>query len=143
MEISELAPWCDRRAVERFARTEAWRKFAALVERTLENDPRRYPHQIRAAAAMVILFCRAGLWPTRQGQDELDELLSRARRQLSQVRQLYAAEARSNPEIGENADFRVLLKSLDEEMRCLDARMSPQPLNLPNDPPCTWGRFFP
>jgi hypothetical protein len=142
MDISELAPWRDMRGTDSFCRSEAWLKFTSLVTRTLENDPRRFPHQIRAAAAMVILFCRNGLWPSRRGQDELEEVLSLARRQLSQIRQLYAAEARVNPEISGNKDFRDLLKSLDEEMRCLDARASEDPLNLPNEPPLTWGKFF-
>jgi hypothetical protein len=143
MDISKLAPWCDQRGTDFWSRTEAWKKFTSMVTKTLENDPRRFPHQIRAAAAMVILFCREGLWPARRGRDEIEEIVSLARRQLSQVRQLYAAEARANPEISGNNDFRSLLKSLDEEMRCLDARLSDEPLNIPNDPPSTWGKFFP
>jgi hypothetical protein len=143
MDISELSPWNDRETNIWLKDSKAWELFTSLIARTLENDPRRYPQQIRAAAALIILFCRPGLWPARRGLPELEDLISLARRQLSQVRQLYAAESRQKPEISSSSDFRTLMKTLDEEMRCLDARLSETTLNIPNSPPCTWGRFFP
>ncbi len=143
MDISELSPWNDREAKIWLKDSRPWELFTSMIARTLENEPRRFPQQIRAAAAFVILFCRPGLWPTGRGTAELEDLVALARRQLSQVRQLYAAESRQNPDIMNSPDFRSLMKTLDEEMRCLDARLSVTPLNIPNSPPTSWGRFFP
>ena len=143
MDISELSPWSDSRANAWLEDSKSWDLFTSMIARTLDNDPRRYPQQIRAAAAFVILFCRPGLWPSHRGKSELEELIALARRQLSQVRQLFAAESRQRPEITSSPDFRTLMKTLDEEMRCLDARLSEMPLNIPNSPPTSWGRFFP
>jgi hypothetical protein len=143
MDISELSPWNDRETNIWLKDAKAWELFTSMIARTLENDPRRYPQQIRAAAAFVILFARPGLWPTRRDAMELENLIALARRQLSQVRQLFAAESRQRPEVTSSPDFRMLMKTLDEEMRCLDARLSEMPLNIPNSPPISWGRFFP
>lgn len=142
MRYSPLAPWMNERATNWLATSDNWLRLLSMVKRTLENDPRRFPHQIRAAVAMVILFCREGYWPARLGQRERDEIVSLAKRQLMVVRQAYALEARSRPELLANPDYKAILGGLDDELRMLDARMADEALNMPDAPPKSWGKFF-
>ncbi|MEZ6093275.1 MAG: hypothetical protein R3C03_03410 [Pirellulaceae bacterium] len=113
-----------------------------MIEQTLRNDPKKFPHQIRCAASLVILLCREGLWPVRISNDEIVELAALARRQLTQIKQMFSAESRAKPEVANTEEFRLLMKTLDEEIRCLDARGSDVPLNIPNEPPSGWGAFW-
>jgi hypothetical protein len=139
----ELAPWRDRRSSDWLCAWQSWRSFTKYIRRTLEHDPRKFPHQVRAAAGLVILLARPGMWPDAADLDELEDLAGLARRQLTQIKQQYSAEARHNPEISGSAEFRALIKSLDEEMRCLDARVADRALLVADQPPATWGKFFP
>lgn len=142
MRYSPLAPWMNDRATNWLATSDGWLRLLSMVRRTLENDARRFPHQIRAATAMVILFCREGYWPAKLGQRERDEIVALAKRQLTVVRQAYAFEARSKPELLANPDYKALLGGLDDELRMLDARLADEPVNIPDAPPACWGRFF-
>jgi hypothetical protein len=76
------------------------------------------------------------------GQRERDEIVALAKRQLTVVRQAYAFEARSKPELLANAGYKALLGGLDEELRMLDARLADEPVNMPDAPPACWGKFF-
>lgn len=123
--------------------SEHWSRLLSMVKRTLENDAQRFPHQIRAASSFVIMLCREGYWPSRQGQRERDEIVALAKRQLTVVRQAYAFEARSRPELLANPDYKAILQGLDDELRLLDARLADEPVNLPDRAPACWGKFFP
>lgn len=138
-----LAPWLDQKAATWLAASDPWMRLLGMVKKTLDNDARRFPHQIRAAAAFVILFCREGYWPAQDGTRVRDEIVGLAKRQLSVVRQMYAFESRSKPELLANPDFKAILKALDEELRMLDARLAEEPLTMPDAPPMSWGPFFP
>jgi hypothetical protein len=140
IDPKSVVPWEDELASELLSSSIPWKAFIRMIRRTLELDPRDYPHQIRCAAGLMILLCRRGLW--RQNDQERDELIATARRQLSNIKQLYSSEARLRPEIANSTAFRSLLKTLDEEMRVLDARLSDTPLNIPNHEPQGWGPFF-
>lgn len=111
-----------------------------LIEGTLRLEPKEHAHEVRAAASMVIMFCREGMWPTDDGSFE--KVLELAARQLSQVKQLYETKGRIRPQLQSSRSFRQLLKSLDEEIRILEARLTDPKPKMPNVPPCTWGDFW-
>jgi hypothetical protein len=142
MRYSPLAPWMNEQATRWLATSEQWLRLLSMVKRTLENDAQRFPHQIRAASAVVIMLCREGYWPARFDQRERDEIVALAKRQLTVVRQAYAFEARSRPELLANPDYKAILQGLDDELRLLDARMADEPANLPDRPPSCWGKFL-
>ncbi|MFK7769965.1 MAG: hypothetical protein AB8B55_22345 [Mariniblastus sp.] len=133
-------PWDAPAAIDWLATFDPWLQTLRLVHGTLQMEVREKPNEIRAAAAMVILFCRENLWPTRV--DNKEEILSLAARQLSTLKQLYEGKARIKPELLSNRQYRDLLRSLDEEIRIIESRMTdPKPV-MPNEPPCTWGDFW-
>ena len=138
----QIAPWQDEKAGNWLATNEPWLRLLNLVKKTLDNDARRFPHQIRAASAFIIMFCREGFWPTKGGMRERDEVVGLARRQLTVVRQMYAFEAKSKPELMADPAFKSILKALEQEMRLLDARIADEPLTLPDFPPASWEKFF-
>lgn len=142
MRYSALAPWMDEEATRWLGTSDQWVRLLAMIKRTLENDARRFPHQIRAAASLVIMLCREGYWPIKSSQRERDEIVSLAKRQMTVVRQAYAFEARSRPELLANTDYKAILQVLDEELRLLDARLADEPVNMPDRPPLHWGKFF-
>ncbi len=118
------------------------RRVARLVEKTLENDPRQFPIQMRAAASIVILLCRSGMWPAHD-QEDLNEVVGQARRNLANIRELYSVESKRREEVGQHHSLHKLLKGLEAEMRILDARASETPLNIPDEPPEAWGINWP
>ncbi len=142
MRYSPLAPWMNREATRWLASSDHWMRLLSMVKRTLENDARKFPHQIRAAASLVIMLCREGYWPARYDQRERDEIVALAKRQLMVVRQAYAFEARSRPELLANPDYKAILQGLDDELRLLDARLADEAVNLPDRAPACWGQFF-
>lgn len=142
MDNQRLAPWQSESATSWLAANDSWTRLLNLVKKTLENDARRFPHQVRAAAAFVIMFCREGFWPAKDAAHARDEIVGLAKRQLSIVRQSYAFAGRTKPELLANPEFKAILRSLDEEMRMLDARLAEEPLSMPDAPPPSWGKFF-
>ena len=134
-----LAPWHSRDAANWLGSFEPWQRMLQLVLTTLEKEPRNHPHEIRAAASFVIFFAREGVWPVEGGIRELDSILNLARRQLSVVRQMYALEGRHNKKLMANMNYKTLLRSMEEEIRILDSRLSEENGVMPNEPPCTWG----
>jgi hypothetical protein len=140
-------PWDDPDAIEWAQNSTAVRELCRLVEGTLRLETKKHPHEIRAAAATVIMLCRKNLWSTRDRDDdavqiELDRIVSLAARQLVQIKQLFELNANSKPEMQSNKTYRNLLVSLDEEIRILEARMTDPKPTLPEQPPCTWGDFW-
>ncbi len=132
-------PWNAPEAIDWLATFDPWLQTLRLIHGTLQLEVREKPQEIRAAASMVVMFCRENLWP-RSGTHE--EILGLAARQLSTLKQLYENKARQAPKLQSNRQFRNLLKSLDQEIRILESRMSdPKPV-MPNEPPCTWGDFW-
>lgn len=136
------APWEDAAVQKWIYDNDAWRKFLELVRGTLANDPKQFPHQIRAAVSLVIMLCRSGLWPAKGGQRDLDGIVNLAKHQLMQIKQRFATQARANPQLAGEPQFKQFMKSLDQELRILDARMADEPLTLPDESPCTWGDFW-
>lgn len=112
-----------------------------LIHGTLKLDPKDHAHEIRAAASMVVMFARDGLWPESE-IETLESVIELAARQLSHVKQLYETKARIRPELQSSPSYRKLLKSLDEEIRILEARVADPPPKMPNTPPNTWGKFW-
>ena len=139
--LEDLAPWQNENATDFLARFAPWGHAIRLIHGTLQLDARRNPHETRAAAALVIMFCREGLWPVKDNE-YLESVLELAVRQLSTIKQLYELKARSEPELLNNRQFRKLLTSIDEEIRILEARLSDPKPSMPNEPPCTWGEFW-
>jgi hypothetical protein len=140
--VENASPWDDQNAADWLCTFEAWKLMVGFVRRTLERDPRSCPHEIRAAASFVIMFCREGTWPNFVDPIEGAMILDLARRQLSVVRQMYALEGRSNKKLMANRNFKMLLKSLEEEIRILDSRVSDEDVTMANQPPVTWGEFL-
>lgn len=137
-----MCPWNQPDAATWLSGNEALRRLTRLVVRTLDNDPRQFPIQIRAAAALVILLCRRGLWPASGGQPERDQVVEQARRALAQIRQYYSAESKRRDDLAGHDSFPRLLKAIEEELRCLDARLSESPINVPDEPPAAWGNIW-
>lgn len=143
MSEMKYAPWDDPYAANWLGAFQPWQRMLRMVKKTLEQEPRNYPHQIRAAASFVILFCRPGMWPDNGSHAELDVVIELTRRQLSTVRQMYALEGRSNKKLMANRNFKALLKSLEEEIRILDSRMSDEDgATKINQAPASWGDFL-
>ncbi len=134
-----MAPWHDREATNWLASFQPWQRMLSEIRTTLEKEPRNHPHEIRAAACMVIMFGREGVWPVQGGIRELDSIVDLARRQLQIVRQMYALEGRHNKSLMANMNYKTLLKSLEEEIKILETRLSDEPTLTRNRPPCSWG----
>lgn len=140
-------PWNDPAAANWAQNTDAMRQLCRLVEGTLRLDVTARPHEIRAAASMVIMLGRKNLWATaaRESEevaDELDRLVGLAARQMGAVRQLFEKNFRANPELANDASYKRFLESIGQEIRILESRMSETPAKLPEEPPCTWGDFW-
>jgi hypothetical protein len=113
-----------------------------MIRATLEMDANKNPHEIRAAAALVILLCRENLWPARDGIEELDRIANLATQQLTKIKQLFEQRCRMEPELLANPAYRSMLDSLDQEIRILESRISdPKPM-MPKEPPNSWGDFW-
>ena len=139
----QSAPWESEIAKKFLVEFNPYNNVMRKIEDTLALDPKSYPNEIRAAAAMVILLCREGLWPTRDGIEGRDKVLHMAARQLTTIKQLFEQRARSKPELQANRKYRTLLTTLDEEVRILEARLSDPKPPMPDEPPVTWGNFWP
>ena len=136
-----LAPWETPNGRNLLSSLQGWRQMRRLIEGTLRLEGTERAHEVRAAASMVIMFCRDGFWPV-EDEAEMQRLLGLAARQLTHVKQLYETKGRIRPELQSSRSFRRLLTSIDEEIRILEARMEDPPPPMPNEPPCTWGRFW-
>jgi hypothetical protein len=136
------APWDTERASRFLADFDAYRKVLHTVEKTLQQDVRQFPHEIRAAAAMVIMLCRKNLWPCREGQEKLDRIAHVAARQLTRIKQLFEQRGKIKPEILADPAYRTFLTTLDQEIRILESRMTDPKPQMPTDPPITWGEFW-
>ncbi len=139
MNNLNLEPWLDEDAARWLATLESWPRMIKLILTTLKQDPRKYPHQIRAAAATVIMIGKKGLWPNHSGVMPVPEAASLARRQLAQVKHLISVQARIDRNLVKDRAFRSLLNSLDEELRILEARTEDsESASHPQRPPTTW-----
>lgn len=137
-----MVPWNDASASEWLGKQEAWQRLLKYICATLESDPRKYPNQIRAAAAMVILLGREGIWSIASGQREREHLVALAKRQLAQIKQMYSIESRGNSTLSGDPAYKKFMQTLDEEMRLLEARMNGEEINLADAPPSSWGDFW-
>ena len=137
----QLPPWEGQEARQWLNAFQPWRKMRRLIHGTLQLDPNENAHQIRAAASMVILFCRDGLWPVGE-QGSIEPIIELAARQLSHVKQLYETKGRIRPSLQSSKSYRTLLRSLDEEIRILEARIADPKPKMPDKPPCSWGDFW-
>ncbi len=135
------APWDTSQGSDWLASFDPWLQTTRLIHGTLKMDTTDHYHEIRAAASMVIMFCRENLWPIKDDSTRV-EILELASRQLSNIKQLYEYKARSNPKLKTNPSYRSLLTSLDEEIRIIEARMSDDKPMMPGTPPITWGDFW-
>ena len=140
--MTDLSPWSDEQAIRFLATFESWNQMARLIQTTLKQDPRKYPHEIRAASSLVILICRENIWPNRSDMMSIDDVVGLARRQLAQVKHQFSIKARIDPKLKQNPKFRRLLDSIDQEMRILESRIADPPLQLPQEPPVSWGNFW-
>ncbi|MFT5300687.1 MAG: 3-methyladenine DNA glycosylase AlkD [Mariniblastus sp.] len=134
------SPWDNELGAAWLARFAPWQQTLRLIHGTLQLEARKNPQEIRAAASMVIVFCRENLWSG--DDDERDRIVELAARQLTNVKQLYETKARDNPKVMTNPNFKNLLKSIDQEVRILEARLADPKPKMPDEPPCTWGDFW-
>ena len=142
MQPIDMAPWEHPDADKWLTSIESWPRMVKLIYKTLEQEPRRYPHEIRAAASLVIMLCRNGLWPQGVEIPTVEKTVALARRQLSQVKHQFSIQARINPELIRDRSYRTLLDSLDEELRILESRISDVETDHPQQPPCSWTEFW-
>ena len=136
------APWEPENASQFLSSCQAYRNMLKTISGTLELEARKNPHEIRAAAAMVILLCREKLWPARNGIEELDRIVNLAARQLITIKQLFEQRCRREPDLLANPAYRAMLNSLDQEIRILDSRVSDPKPPMPKEPPDSWGDFW-
>ncbi len=139
--IDKLAPWENESAAQWLATFTPWQQSLRLIKGTLKLEAHKSPQEIRAAAAMVIMFCRDNLWPSNS-DSEREKVIELAARQLSTIKQLYETKARNDGSLLSNKKYRNLLTSIDQEIRLLEARITDPKPQLPNEPPCTWGEFW-
>ena len=123
------------------------RQMCRLVEGTLRLEVDSRPHEIRAAASMVIMLARKNLWSTKASRDEevddeLDRLIGLASRRMGAVKQIFEKNMKANPQLKNDASYKKFLLSVTQEIRILESRMSETPSKLPEEPPCTWGDFW-
>lgn len=135
------APWEDLDASAWLRGFAAWSHVIKLVHGTLCLEAQDEPHGIRAASAMVIMFCRPEWWPVSD-HHSFDPVLEAAARQLANVKQLFEQKGRINPKLQAKPAFRGLLVSIDQEIRILEARMTEPKPSIPNRPPTSWGDFW-
>ena len=140
-------PWNEPSARSWIEESDSMRQLCRLIEGTLRLEVDSRPHEIRAAACMVILLGRKGLWSTAARDDdarlhEMDRLVSLASRRMTSVKQMFEKNMRANPELKNDASYKKFMTSLSQEIRILDSRMSDTASKLPEEPPCTWGDFW-
>ncbi len=140
--VDDNSPWGNAKATDWLCAFGPWIDMVRKVRRTLELEPRSHPHEIRAAAMLVILFCRNGTWPNFMDPVEGNAIVGLARRQLAVVRQMYTLEGRNNKKLMANRNYKVLLKTLEEEIRILESRFSEEDVVMANQAPCAWGEFL-
>ena len=139
----DMIPWHDADAIEWLSKMKCWTKMARLIQGTLKQDPNTYPHQMRAAVAMVLMIGREGLWPTGDSSVmPLHEVVALARRQLAHVKQRFSLQSRRNRDLLGNPVFKALLGTLDDEIRILEARNSDPKTVLSDKPPGSWQNFW-
>lgn len=136
------SPWESESATKFLASCQSYRNLLKMIRQTLELDARNSPHEIRAAAALVILLCRENLWPARDGLEELDRVANLATQQLTKIKQLFEQRCRIDPKLLANPNYRSMLDSLDQEIRILESRISDPKPTLPKQPPSSWGDFW-
>ena len=139
--MKQLEPWSDSDASHWLVHLDSWKKVAAQTVTTLQLEPTQFPHRIRAAAAMVIMFGRPDIWPAADLR-QFDKVIDLARRQLVQVKSYFTSEARRVAAMASSPAYRTLMQSLDEEIRILESRMTDPPMKLNQQPPVTWGDFW-
>ncbi len=136
------APWETESAKDFLTGFDAYKNVMRTIEKTLQQDAKVYPNEIRAAAAMVIILCRENLWPTKGGVERRDKVVHLAARQLTNIKQLFEQRGKIKPELLTNKNYRKLLTALDEEVRVLEARLSDPKPQMPNETPSTWSDFW-
>jgi hypothetical protein len=135
------SPWDDPAAAKWLGGFDNWHQVTRLIHGTLKLDAKKNSHEIRAAASMVIMFCRDNCWPG-SSPTELDDVCELAAKQLSTIKHFYEAKARSDHSLRSNPKYRILLDSLGQEIRILEARITDPKPAMPNNPPLTWGNFW-
>jgi len=145
--MSAKKPWNDPDAVKWVSNSDSMRQMCRLIEGTLRLEVDSRPHEIRAAACMVIMLGRKNLWSTstygdEEVADELDRLVGMASRRMVAVKQIFEKNLRAKPELQNDPSYKKFMESLSQEIRILESRMSETPSSLPEEPPCTWGKFW-
>ncbi|WP_075085970.1 hypothetical protein [Mariniblastus fucicola] len=147
MKAKNVKPWNNPEAARWVHSSDSMRQLCRLVEGTLRLEVDSRPHEIRAAAATVIMLARKNLWSPAGREDEeilheMDRLVGLAARRLGSVKQLFEKKMRAEPELQSDPSYRKLMESINQEIRILESRMSDSPNKLPEEPPCTWGNFW-
>ena len=136
------APWETKNGRKFLVSCGPYRQLLKTTRATLQLEARKFPHEIRASAAVVILLCRENLWPTTEGIEELDRIANLATQQLTKIKQLFEQRCRRDPTMLTNPNYRRMLDSLEQEIRILKSRISdPKPM-MPGEPPDSWGDFW-
>jgi len=139
-------PWTESDASRWVSESETMRQMCRLIEGTLRLEVDSRPHEIRAAASMVIMLGRENLWSTlasdEESADELDRLVGLASRRMASVKQVFEKNMKANPHLKNDPSYKKFLLSVTQEIRILESRMSDTPSKLPEEPPCTWGKFW-
>ena len=145
--MSAKKPWDDPDAIRWISESDSMRQMCRLVEGTLRLEVDSRPHEIRAAACLVIMLARKNLWSTSaQGEDEildeLDRLVGLAARRMGAVKHIFEKNIKAKPELQNDPSYKKFMESVTQEIRILESRMSETPSKLPEEPPCTWGDFW-
>ncbi len=142
MNQPDLIPWHNEAASKWISETVCWSKMAKLVQGTLQMEPNKFPHQIRAAAAVVIMIGRKGMWPESNDLLSVVDIIALARRKLTQVKQLYSVQSRQNPSLSGDKTYKAILQTIGDEIKILEARIADPPLELSDQPPDSWADFW-
>lgn len=145
--MNAKTPWDESDATRWVSESESMRQMCRLIEGTLRLEVDSRPHEIRAAASMVIMLARRNLWSTSSSgdeevADELDRLVGLASRRMGAVKQVFEKNMKANPHLKNDPSYKKFLLSVTQEIRILESRMSDAPSKLPEEPPCTWGKFW-
>ena len=132
------APWHLPMVNEWLSSFRPWQNYTHHIRQVLEKKPQQFAHEIRGAAALVIMLGREKLWPT----NDLDDVVYLASAKLGTVRNVIFSMSNKNKDLLNDERFRLLVRSIDEELRILATRRSRVKQAAPEEAPVSWAGFW-
>ncbi len=132
------APWHHPDVHEWLVAFRPWQNYTHHVRQILERKPQQFAHEVRGAAALVIMLGREKLWPT----NDLEDVVYLASAKLGTVRNLIFSMSNKNKELLNDERYRLLIQSIDEELRILATRRSRAKRTAAEEAPASWVGFW-